>query len=87
MIFLSILIVLALDQVLLSEKDDLQDIMQKTADYTNEHSKEKSLMDKIKAILITIGVISTLPFWVVCVIIIVLDTKDWEPEGDWEYNG
>jgi len=43
-------------------------------------------MGKIKTILITIGVILTLPFWVICVIIIILNTKDWEPGEGWN-NG
>ena len=37
------------------------------------------MIEKIKTVLITIGVVITLPFWIICVIIIVLNVKDWIP--------
>ncbi len=36
----------------------------------------------IKNILITIGVILTLPFWLTMVVIILFNLRDWEPEGN-----
>ncbi len=37
------------------------------------------MSEKIKTILITMGVIVTLPFWIIYVIIILFSVKDWEP--------